>query len=341
MTITVFQAPLFAFGIIDADFFENVMNSSNTVWPKTENWNKLLLSLFTHANYGINAILIFKPITIDRIGNLLELSIQLHAVVSQQIHTFSYSFLLKQRMSGHSPNIQSILHIWLETSFNEFLALVGNHAFGNVWECHRIDLQHYALLEDIHLAHLVTEGFLPIQHLIVDDANGPYIHLRRDHRFLVGHKALGWKVPVGTHALRSEFDDLLAGGLAESKIGDFNPAFVEHDILRFQVVVDYFLWQLMQVLDGTNDLFDEQFGLFLRQSVVFLDVERQVGSLAVLQDCTEGLLVQFYGSVEFHDVGMVEEFVHNFLPRSMLYKTLFDDRGPFRGELMKFDSHFP
>lgn len=110
--------------------------------------------------------------------------------------------------------VQPLLHTGLQTGLDELLALVGDNTSGRVGEVHAIGLQHDALVQDTHLAHVVAEGAFSVQHLKVYDANGPYVHFGRDHSLLLDHEALGRQVPVGSHTLRSELDHLLVGGLA-------------------------------------------------------------------------------------------------------------------------------
>lgn len=87
--------------------------------------------------------------------------------------------------------------------------------------------------------------------------------------------------------MRSEFDGFLFGNFAKAEISDFNNSFVKQDVLRFEVVVDDFVRQLVKVADSADDLSEYQFGLFLRDFLVFFQVERKIGSFAKLQYCTE------------------------------------------------------
>lgn len=56
---------------------------------------------------------------------------------------------------------------------------------------------------------------------------------------------------------------------------------------RFEVVVDNGRSDLIEVLQGVNNLHDDGAALLLRHKLVLLQVEVQVIALAVLQDCAE------------------------------------------------------
>lgn len=67
----------------------------------------------------------------------------------------------------------------------------------------------------------------------------------------------------------------------------------------FQVVVDNGRSDLVEVLEGVNDLHDDGASLFLWHELVLLQVEVQVIALTVLQDCTEPAPKQRRGTVEY------------------------------------------
>lgn len=80
---------------------------------------------------------------------------------------------------------------------------------------------------------MVSEGFLPIQHLEVYDPNGPNVDFSRYVGLLLCYKTLRRQVPIGANTLGSKLDDVLIGGLAEPKISDLDLALVKHDVLGF------------------------------------------------------------------------------------------------------------
>lgn len=56
---------------------------------------------------------------------------------------------------------------------------------------------------------------------------------------------------------------------------------------RFKVVVDNGRSDLIEVLEGVNNLHDDGAAFFLWHKLMLLQVEVQVIALAVLQDCAE------------------------------------------------------
>lgn len=115
---------------------------------------------------------------------------------------------------------------------------------------------------------------------------------------------------------------------------------MKHNVLRFQVVMNDFLWQLMQIFDCIDNLFNHHFGFFLRQSFMFLQVIGQIRAFTVLKNCAESILINFYCSVQPHNVWMVQHFVNLFFPYCMLDEILFNFGVPLRTKFMKFNCHF-
>lgn len=173
-------------------------------------------------------------------------------------------------MSGYCFDVQPFLRVGFEAGFNELLALIGNYALGLGREVYCICFKHDPLIQYSHLAHLISEGFLSEQHLEVDDSDGPDIHFGGNMRLLICDKAFRRKVPVRAHSLRCQLDDILVCRLAQAKVRDFYLPLVEQDVLRFQIVVDNFLWELVKVFNGVDHLLDHHLGLFLRQALVLL-----------------------------------------------------------------------
>ena len=62
---------------------------------------------------------------------------------------------------------------------------------------------------------------------------------------------------------------------------------MEENVLRFEVVVDDLVWQLVQVFDCVDDLFDDQLCLFLWNFAMFFEIEAQIWPFTVLKDSAE------------------------------------------------------
>ena len=77
-----------------------------------------------------------------------------------------------------------------------------------------------------------------------------------DLRILRLIEALGCLVPVGANALACQFDFVLVllDDLAQAKVSDFHLAIVEDNVLRFEVIVDYFLLLVIQILQSAQYL---------------------------------------------------------------------------------------
>jgi hypothetical protein len=158
------------------------------------------------------------------------------------------SFLIEHFVAECCSNVYSLFHVIGEAVANEIFAFVADEALLGVGEVDHAGLQHYSLVEDAHLAHLVSEGFFAEDHLVVDHADRPHVDLGRDHCLLVGHEAFGGKVPVCAHALGGQLEVLVFGCFAEAEICDLGLSFMEEDVLGFEVVVNHLVWQLVQIL---------------------------------------------------------------------------------------------
>jgi hypothetical protein len=87
--------------------------------------------------------------------------------------------------------------------------------------------------------------------------------------------------------LRGQLNDFLLGCFAEAEVCDFDSSLVEEDVLRFQIVVNDFVGQIMEISDCVNNLPDDKFGFLFRQFLVFAQVVGQIGSFAKLQNSAE------------------------------------------------------
>lgn len=136
-----------------------------------------------------------------------------------------------------------------------------------------------------------------------------------------------------------QLDGVLFGGLAQPEVCDFDPPLVEEDVLGFEVVVDDLVRQLVEVADGTHHLPNDQLRLPLRDPLVLFEIEGQIGTLAELQDCAEGVGVDLDSVVQSHDIGVAEHLVNCVLPHRVLDVGLLGLTVPLRVELVHFHSH--
>ena len=83
-------------------------------------------------------------------------------------------------------------------------------------------------------------------------------YLLRDLRVLWLVKAFRGLVPVRSYALACQFNLVLVffNNFTQTKVSDFYLAIVKDYILRLQVVVDDFLFLIIQVLKAWKDLRD-------------------------------------------------------------------------------------
>lgn len=197
------------------------------------------------------------------------------------------SLLIEHLMVVGSLDVYPLIDVIRQAIPDEILALIADGALLSIGKVDHTGLQHDTLIQDAHLAHLIAERLLPEDHLVVDDADRPHVHLRRYHCLLVRDEALGRQVPVCPHALGGELQVFVLGGLAETEISDLDPALVEEDVLGLQVIVDHLVRQFVQILDGTHDLPEDESCLLLRDALMLLEVMRKVRALAILHDRAE------------------------------------------------------
>ena len=89
-------------------------------------------------------------------------------------------------------------------------------------------------------------------------------------------------IPVGANALACQFDLVLVllDDLAQAEVSDFHLAVVEDNVLRFEVIVDYFLLLVIQIFQTAQYLRYDKLGLFLCDLLVLLQVVVQIGPAA-------------------------------------------------------------
>ncbi len=86
---------------------------------------------------------------------------------------------------------------------------------------------------------------------------------------------------------------------------------MKHNIAWFQIVMNYFLLQTAQISQCTENLFYNNFGLFLRNHFVFLYIFWQLWSWTIFKFkySTIFLYVNFNDSLQFGYVGMIESLL--------------------------------
>lgn len=97
-------------------------------------------------------------------------------------------------------------------------------------------------------------------------------YLARDVGGLRVDEALRGLVPVSAHALARQLNFVLVflHDLAQTEVSDFNFAIVENDVLGLQIVMDDSLALVVEVLEPTQDLTDDQLSFLLWDVFVFL-----------------------------------------------------------------------
>ena len=87
-------------------------------------------------------------------------------------------------------------------------------------------------------------------------------------------------VPVSSDALRSQLDLFvsLVYYLAKTKVSNLNLSVMEDNILWLKVVVNNFLFALVQILEPTQDLRNYELNLLLWNLAVLFKIEIQIWS---------------------------------------------------------------
>ena len=107
------------------------------------------------------------------------------------------------------------------------------------------------VFEDGLLRLVVAKGLLAEQELEEDDAHRPDVDLVRNLRAVL-LETLGRLVPISAYALRSQLDLLVAFVyyLAQPEVCYLYFAVVEYYVLRLQIVMNYLLFAVVQVLQA-------------------------------------------------------------------------------------------
>ena len=77
---------------------------------------------------------------------------------------------------------------------------------------------------------------------------------------------------------------------------------MEKYVLRLEIIVDHFVWQLVQVFYSINHLSDDHLGLFLSYLLMLLQVIGQVWAFAKLENGAKGSGVDLHRVIELHDI---------------------------------------
>lgn len=115
---------------------------------------------------------------------------------------------------------------------------------------------------------------------------------------------------------------------------------MEDNVLRFQIIVDDLLFLVGQILQAGQDLRDDQFGFFLLELLVLLEVVIQVGTRTQFQDGAETVMVDLDSIVVFHYASVGQLLVDFILTQRMLYVIVFDLITPGVVKMMDFAGHF-
>lgn len=228
-----------------------------------------------------------------------------------------------------------------QTPLDEGLGLVRDHWFRG--EGYFVALQDHLLLEDLLLGQVVSEGFHAVEHFIEDHSDAPNVHFGADDRRgqpLLEH--LGGQVPVGAHPLggQGQLTTVLLHDLAQAEVSDLHFPLVEQDVLGLQVVVDDALPEVMQVLQATHYLLQNDLGLEFSQYLVLLEVVVQVRAFAEFQHSAHGVIVYYEAPVqEGDDVGVGQFQVGVHFPLYVFDILLTVGLVPVGRQLAYLDSH--
>ena len=116
---------------------------------------------------------------------------------------------------------------------------------------------------------------------------------------------------------------------------------MEEYVLGFEIVVDDFFWQLMQITNGTDDLSDNEFCLLLRYFLVLLQIKGQIRSFTKLQHSAEGVWIDLNCIIQTDYVWMAQHLMHVVLSLSMLYVVIPRLQVPLCTKLMNLHRHLP
>lgn len=124
---------------------------------------------------------------------------------------------------------------------------------------------------------IVSKRFCSEQQLEKDHTHAPDIHFL-SYLGTVLIEALRCLIPVSSYSLRRQFNLFMTfiNDLTEAKICDFNLTKVENDVLWLQIVVNNFLFRLIQILKTAQNLRDYQLGFLLGYLSILLKVKVKI-----------------------------------------------------------------
>ena len=125
-------------------------------------------------------------------------------------------------------------------------------SLGGVWgESHLVGFQNDVLVQNVALAHPLSEGFFPVEEFDEDNSKGPHINFGGYFGVKL-LKGLGREVPVGPNTLGGQIHPCIffVHDLAESKIKDFHNSVSKHNVVGFQIVVDDSFLPGIEVFDS-------------------------------------------------------------------------------------------
>ena len=148
---------------------------------------------------------------------------------------------------------------------NEFFASIRDSWLSR--EEHLLGVEDSLVSHDSHLSLVVTEWLYSEQQLVENNSHAPNVNLNREsynfkiYSYLLGDlwlsyiqfKAFGSLVPVSPYSLGSQLYLLivLSHQFTQAKVSYFDFSLVENDILRLQIIVNYFLFLISEILQST------------------------------------------------------------------------------------------
>jgi len=176
-------------------------------------------------------------------------------------------------------HIISVVVVICKAIADEFLATITYLRLS--WEHYLASIQDCLVFQDGLLWLVVTKGFRTKKKLVENYSYAPNVHfvgyLRR-----VLLETFWCLVPVSSDALRSQLDLFvsLVYYLAKTKVSNLNLSVMEDNILWLKVVVNNFLFALVQILEPTQDLRNYELDLLLWNLAVLFEIEIQIWSWA-------------------------------------------------------------
>jgi len=121
-------------------------------------------------------------------------------------------------------------------------------------------------------------------------------------------------VPVCANALTCKLYFILSlvKSFAQAKVCNLNFPIMENYILGLQVVVDYSLFLIVQILYPREDLRDYKLGFLLLDLFVLLQIVVQIWPRAKFKDGAERIVVYFHRVIVFHH-SPISKFLMDFV----------------------------